>query len=201
VQSLEQILKRREDITEQVSRVEESKVIHLEEDRQKLIRDNLVLIKEVQTLKDNNSKLTENGSLVQYHQEKASKHEEVQKLLEGNLKTLEQRCKLLEGINMQLQQEIDDVTRKENNQNFLNTSHQSHLSKQEMQPQILGLNMGEMQPMNQRSPSFNNTMGSYNSFAAKKGTNHPSSVQSVEGSDAKVPGTIAMNFNNKRGSS
>ena len=66
IESLKSILKRREDITEQVGRMEESKVASLEQDRQKLIRDNLVLIKEVQALKEQIKNLQEDGSAFMY---------------------------------------------------------------------------------------------------------------------------------------
>lgn len=46
--------------------MEESKVASLEQDRQKLIRDNLVLIKEVQALKEQIKNLQEDGSAFMY---------------------------------------------------------------------------------------------------------------------------------------
>ena len=77
----------------------ESKIADLERDREKLIKDNISLIKENEYLKDQiNYKIKEeHDKSKQVLIDKEGKSREIQALLESNLKTLEERCQLLEG--------------------------------------------------------------------------------------------------------
>lgn len=97
IQSLESILQKRDQSIDfsstNLSKLED-KIRALESDKEKLIKDNVTLIRENEYLKEqiNVTLKEEQEKFRSFNEERQSKQEEIQKLLETNLQTLEDRC-------------------------------------------------------------------------------------------------------------
>ncbi|CDW71802.1 UNKNOWN [Stylonychia lemnae] len=101
IQSMESILQKRDmsiDFSSNNINKFEDKIRGLEMDKEKLIKDNVTLIRENEYLKEqiNTTIREEQEKFRSYNEERSNKQEEIQRLLETNLQTLEDRCQLLE---------------------------------------------------------------------------------------------------------
>jgi len=98
IQSLEAIIQKREQSIDFTSIKLEERMRLLEGDKEKLIKDNVTLIRENEYLKEHlqTTVREEQEKLKEYSDERYAKQEEIQRLLETNLQTLEDRCHLLE---------------------------------------------------------------------------------------------------------